>query len=73
MDYYGVILRKLRELNHLTVKQAAQQIGRSAGWISQIENCKGGARLKESDFERVYAKDWGSQTFVSLRRLLLGF
>jgi len=55
MDYYGVILRKLRELNHLTVKQAARQIGRSAGWISQIENCKGAARLKESEFERIVA------------------
>ena len=49
----GVILRKLRELNKLTVKQAAQKTGRSAGWLSEIENGKGAARLTGTEFERL--------------------
>ncbi|OQW48814.1 MAG: hypothetical protein A4S09_13530 [Proteobacteria bacterium SG_bin7] len=53
MDHYGVILRKLREINRLTVKHAAQKIGRSSGWISQIENGKGLVRLDEIEFERI--------------------
>ena len=28
MDHYGVILRKLREINHLTMKQAGARIRR---------------------------------------------
>jgi transcriptional regulator with XRE-family HTH domain len=55
MNHYGVVLKKLRELNQLTVKQAAQKIGRSSGWISQIENGKGAARLNAIEFERVVA------------------
>ncbi len=53
MNHYGVILKKLRELNQLTVKQAAQKIGRSSGWISQVENNRGAARLKAEVFERI--------------------
>lgn len=53
MDHYGIILRKLREINQLTVKNAAQKIGRSSGWISQIENGKGLVRLDETEFERI--------------------
>ena len=53
MNHYGVILQKLRELNKLTIKQAAQQINRSVGWISQIENGKAAARLNAIEFERI--------------------
>ncbi len=53
MNHYGIILRKLRELNSFTVKQAAKKIGRSSGWISQIENGKGLARLAQDEFERI--------------------
>ncbi|MFZ4403014.1 MAG: transcriptional regulator [Pseudobdellovibrionaceae bacterium] len=53
MNHYGVILKKLRELKKLTIKQAARQIERSAGWISEIENGKGAARLNEIEFERI--------------------
>jgi len=53
MNHHGVILRKIRESKGLTVKQAAQMIGRSTGWISQIENDKGAARLQEAEFERI--------------------
>lgn len=55
MNNYGVILRKLRELNRLTIKQAAKRIERSAGWLSQIENEKGAARIHPQEFERIVA------------------
>ena len=55
MNNYGVILRKLRELNRLTIKQAAKRIERSAGWLSEIENGKGAARIHPQEFERVVA------------------
>ena len=55
MNHYGVILRKLRELNQLTIKQAATHLGRSVGWLSEIENSKGAARLKVDEFERIVA------------------
>lgn len=55
MDHYGVILRKLREINHLTMKQAGARIGRSAGWLSEVENGKGASRLLPSEFERIVA------------------
>lgn len=53
--HYGVILRKLREINKLSVKAAAQMLGRSSGWLSQIENAKGAARIDVDEFERIVA------------------
>lgn len=55
MEHYGVILKKLRELRHLSVKQAANLIGRSAGWISGVENARGRSKLSLKEFERVVA------------------
>jgi transcriptional regulator with XRE-family HTH domain len=53
MNNYGVILRKLRELKQYQVKQAAQIIRRSAGWLSEIENGRGAARIGLEEFERI--------------------
>ncbi len=55
MESYGVILRKLREINQLKMKEAAVRIGRSTGWLSEVENGKGAARLLPSEFERIVA------------------
>jgi transcriptional regulator with XRE-family HTH domain len=41
MEHNGVVLRQLRLIKKLPIKQAAKLIGRSAGWLSEIENCKG--------------------------------
>lgn len=53
MNNYGVVLKRLRVLKKLSVKQAASQLGRSVGWLSEIENGKGYARLKIEEFERI--------------------
>jgi transcriptional regulator with XRE-family HTH domain len=55
MSSYGVVLRKLRELNKQPLKQAAKAIGRSAGWLSEIENDRGAARIGLEEFERIVA------------------
>lgn len=55
MNHYGVILRKLRELKRLSLKMAAKRIERSAGWLSEIENGKGAARIHPQEFERIVA------------------
>lgn len=55
MNHYGVILRKLRELKRLPIKEAAKRIERSAGWLSEIENGKGAARIHPQEFERIVA------------------
>lgn len=61
MDNYGVILRQLRLLNKLPVKVAAQRIGKSAGWLSEIENGKGAARIHPKEFERIVAAYGGEK------------
>ncbi len=55
MEHYGVILRKLRELNQLTIKQAASRIERSAGWLSEIEGGRGFSKLHPREFDRIVA------------------
>ena len=37
MDNERVILKKLREVNGFTIRQAAKQIGRSPSWLSETE------------------------------------
>jgi transcriptional regulator with XRE-family HTH domain len=61
MTNYGVVLRKLRELNQLTVHQAAKVICRSAGWLSEIENGRGEARIGLEEFERIVAAYGGQE------------
>lgn len=53
MEQQGVVLRKLRQLNGLSVKRASEKIGRSAGWLSEIENGTGFARIYPAEFERI--------------------
>ena len=53
MDNYGVIIRHLRTLAGLSVRKAALKTNRSIGWISEVENNTGTARLTETEFERI--------------------
>ena len=55
MNHYGVILKQLRLVQKLPIKAAAQKVGRSAGWLSEIENEKGAARIHPTEFERIVA------------------
>lgn len=50
---YGIIIRHLRKQAGLSVQKLARKIGKSAGWVSEIENNTGTSRLSEKEFERV--------------------
>ncbi len=53
MENHGLIIRHLRALASLSVREAARKIGRSTGWLSEIENSTGTARLTEGEFDRI--------------------
>ena len=53
MDNYGLIIQHLRHLAGLGVRETAKKINRSIGWISEIENNCGTARLTEEEFNRI--------------------
>jgi len=53
LENHGLIIRKLRKLRGLNVRNAAENIGRSIGWLSEIENGTGTARLTEMEFDRI--------------------
>lgn len=53
MENYGLILQHLRNLAGLTLQQMSQKIGKSMGWLSEVENQSGRSRLKERDFNRI--------------------
>lgn len=53
MDNAGVIIQHLRILAGLSVRETAQKISRSIGWLSEIENSRGTARITEEEFNRI--------------------
>ena len=53
MNNYGVVLKRLRKDRGLTIKQASESINRGVGWLSEVENAKGTARINAHEFERI--------------------
>lgn len=53
MENPGLIIQHLRSLSGLSVRNAAEKLGRSIGWLSEIENNCGTARITEDEFSRV--------------------
>ena len=53
MESYGVIIKQLRTLKGLGVRATAKKIGRGIGWLSELENNCGTARLTEIEFNRI--------------------
>ncbi len=53
MDNYGLILKHIRKLSGLSLHATAKKIGKSVGWLSEIENGKGLARITEREFQRI--------------------
>jgi transcriptional regulator with XRE-family HTH domain len=67
MENHGLIIRNLRKLAGLSVRATAKKIGRSTGWLSEIENSRGKARLTEREFERIVALLDGAKHRASFR------
>lgn len=53
MESYGLIIHHLRILAGLSVRETAEKIGRSVGWLSEIENNCGTARITDEEFNRI--------------------
>jgi len=49
----GIILKRLRLVNGDTLKIAAAKAGKSVGWLSEVENGRGKAKLSHKEFERI--------------------
>ena len=54
MDKQRVILKQLRIVNGYKIKEAATLVGRSAGWLSEIESHSGASTLRPKEYERIY-------------------
>lgn len=52
-SHYGLIIKHLRVHSGLSVRKLAEKIDRSIGWISEIENDRGTAKLTDNEFERI--------------------
>lgn len=53
LENSGIILRQLRKIAGLSVQNAAQLIGRSSGWLWEIESGSGRCRLTPEEFEKI--------------------
>ncbi len=64
-ENYGLILKLLRQQMRLSVREFSKKITRSIGWISEIENGRGTARLTGAEFdvlvELLGASKWRGQ------------
>lgn len=66
MKNYGVVLKRLRVERNIPIKRAALLINKSVGWLSEVENSKGFAKIKEDEFNRIvlaYGADIDPQKF----------
>ena len=50
---YGVVIRHLRNMDGLSVQQFAEKIGKSRGWVSEVENRAGRCRISEEEMDRI--------------------
>ncbi len=53
MHNYGLILKQLRNLNGYSLKTGAAKIGKSVGWLSEVENNRGLSQLRQAEFDRI--------------------
>ena len=53
LENHGIIIRHLRKRKNLSVRKCSDIIGKSIGWLSEIENACGTARLTEIEFDRI--------------------
>lgn len=50
---YGIIFKELRKRKGMRLKDFAKELGRSAGWLSSVENCDGRCDVSKDEFERI--------------------
>ena len=70
---HGLIIRHLRMQAKLSVRKCAQKVEKSVGWISEIENGRGKARLSEQEFNRIVEILDGSKHREMFRTWVAGY
>ncbi len=53
VNNHGIIIRELRKRSKLSIQIAARLIGKSAGWLCEVENDTGTSRLSDAEFDRI--------------------
>jgi len=69
----GLIIRHLRMQAKLSVRKCAQKVKKSVGWISEVENGRGKARLSEQEFNRIVELLDGSKHREMFRTWVAGY
>ena len=49
----GVVIRQLRKLEGMSVREFSKKIGRSTGWLSDVENCTGKCHAPKEELNRI--------------------
>jgi transcriptional regulator with XRE-family HTH domain len=53
LENHGPLLRELRKRAGISLQNLAGKIGRSSGWLSEVENGIGTCRLSTREFDRI--------------------
>lgn len=53
LENHGPLLRELRKRAGISLQILAERVGRSSGWMSEIENGVGTCRLSGREFDRI--------------------
>lgn len=53
LENHGPLLRELRKRAGISLQNLADKIGRSSGWLSEVENGVGTSRLSSREFDRI--------------------
>ncbi|MBK9322428.1 MAG: transcriptional regulator [Bdellovibrionaceae bacterium] len=53
LNNHGLIIRELRTRSSLSIQKAAGLIGKSVGWLCEVENDRGTSRLNTAEFDRI--------------------
>lgn len=53
VNNHGIIIRELRKRSKLSIQKAPRLIGKSTGWLCEIENDTSTSRLTAPEFDRI--------------------
>lgn len=53
LENHGALLRELRKRAKMSLQIVANKLGRSSGWLSEVENGVGTSRLNSREFDRL--------------------
>lgn len=73
LENHGIILRTLRKRKDLSIQKAAKMIGKSPGWLCEVETGGGTCRLSPSEFDRIVDLLGGSKERAMFKTWIANF